>query len=258
MRKAPPGPGQNPRKSWPIVAYLVFGVSGLVFLSVAGVMLVTLSIATRNTLELIEDKSRLLMTSLVHQIGQFLQPVEAQVELLAELIETGRLDPARPERLFEALRASLAASPQMRSTVFLDASGWMLSAVRSDGGIDPQIDDWRLRPLTRAAMADALERPERNAHWGPPAFVSGPDITVVNLRRPIVRGGRVRGLIATTISVQELSRFITSLETELGQNAFVLYDREFVLAHSTLALGSPRSSHARPLPRLIEIGSGAP
>jgi adenylate cyclase len=242
------------RKGLPIVAYLVFGVSALVFLSVAGVLLVTLSIATRNTFELLEDKSRLLVTSLGQQVDQFLQPMRAQVELLGHLIATGRLDPSRPEDLFEAMRASLAASPQVRSTVFLDPSGWMLAAIRSGGEIEPSVDDWRLHPDIDAAMVEAQARGGSEPFWGAPAFVSGPDVTVLNLRRPVIEEGRFRGLIATTITIEDLSNFITSLETEMGQNAFILYDREFVLAHSALALRFPELSLDHPLPRVTQIG----
>jgi class 3 adenylate cyclase len=242
------------RKGLPIVAYLVFGVSALVFLSVAGVLLVTLSIATRNTFELLEDKSRLLVTSLGQQVDQFLQPVRAQVELLGHLIATRRLDPSRPEDLFESLRASLAASPQARSTVFLDPSGWMLAAIRSGGEIEPSVDDWRLHPDIDAAMEEARARGGSEPFWGAPAFVSGPDVTVLNLRRPVIEDGRFRGLIATTITIEDLSNFITGLETEMGQNAFILYDRDFVLAHSALALHFPELSLEHPLPRVTQIG----
>ena len=62
------------RKGLPIVAYLVFGVSALVILAVGGVLLVTLSIATRNTFELLEDKGRLLITGIARELQLFLEP----------------------------------------------------------------------------------------------------------------------------------------------------------------------------------------
>ena len=136
-------PTPEVRKGLPIVAYLVFGVSALVILSVGGVLLVTLSIATRNTVELLEDKSRLLITSVVQEVQLFLAPAHAQVEALARLIESGRLDPADPEQLFGALQAGLAASPHVRSAVFLDPSGWLMAAIRSGRVPLPEVADWR-------------------------------------------------------------------------------------------------------------------
>jgi class 3 adenylate cyclase len=242
------------RKGLPIVAYLVFGVSALVILSVGAVLLVTLSIATRNTFELLEDKSRLLITSVVQQVRLFLEPGQAQVEALARLIETGRLDPADPERLFEALQAALAASPHVRSVVFLDPSGWVMAAIRSDRVPAPEVADWRLDAAGRKVVEDALARRQAEPYWGAPVYLKDPGVTVVNLRRSVIVRGQVRGVLASTVTIKALSEFITGLETELGQNAFVLYDRDLVLAHNTLAFDFPDLGVRRPLPRVTEIG----
>jgi len=242
------------RKGLPIVAYLVFGVSALVILSVGAVLLVTLSIATRNTFELLEDKSRLLITSVVQQVRLFLEPGQAQVEALARLIETGRVDPADPERLFDALQSALSASPHVRSVVFLDPSGWLMAAIRSGPVPAPQIADWRLDAAGRKVVEDALARRQAERYWGAPVYIKDPGVTVVNLRRSVIVNGQVRGVLASTVTIRALSEFITGLETELGQNAFVLYDRDRVLAHSTLALDFPDLGVRRPLPRVTEIG----
>jgi len=247
-------PASEVRKGLPIVAYLVFGVSALVILSVGAVLLVTLSIATRNTFELLEDKSRLLITSVVQQVRLFLEPSQAQVEALARLIETGRLDPADPERLFEALQAALAASPHVRSVVFLDPSGWVMAAIRSDRVPAPEVADWRLDAAGRKVVEDALARRQAEPYWGAPVYLKDPGVTVVNLRRSVIVRGQVRGVLASTVTIKALSEFITGLETELGQNAFVLYDRDLVLAHNALAFDFPELGVRRPLPRVTEIG----
>jgi class 3 adenylate cyclase len=247
-------PAPEVRKGLPIVAYLVFGVSALVIASIGGVLFVTLAIATRNTFELLEDRSRLLISSGTQQLRLFLEPAQAQVEALARLIERGRLDPADPSRLFDALQAGLAASPHVRSVVFLDPSGWLMAAIHSGRTPVAEVADWRHDAAGRAAVGEALDRAERKTYWGPPVYLKDPGVTVVNLRRPVVVRGRVRGVLASTITVRELSEFVTGLETELGQNAFVLYEHERVLAHSALAQDFPGLGVERPLPRVDEIG----
>jgi adenylate cyclase len=247
-------PSVRIRRGLPIAAYLAFGVSGLVLLSVGGVLLVTLWIATRNTVELLEDKGRLLITGTVAQVSQFLGPIEAQVDLLAELIESGRVDPSDPQALFGALQSGLAASPHVYSVVFFDPSGWLLAVVRAGPVPTPEVDAWTHEPIGRQAMEDALAREEGTAYWGAPVYLEDPGVTVVNLRRPVIVDGKMIGLIASTITIQQLSELITGLETEPGQNAFLLYEREFVLAHTALAQNFPDLGERRPLPRVTEIG----
>ncbi len=242
------------RKGLPVVAYLVFGVSALVILAVGGVLLVTLSIATRNTFELLEDKGRLLITGITRELRLFLEPAGAEVDALARLVETGRLDPADPDQLFRALEAGLAASPQVRAMVYFDPLGWLMAARQELPVPAPEIADWRHEPAGRKAIEQALARHERALHWGAPVYVKNEGMTLVNLQRTLVVDGQVRGVLVSTITMPTLSEFITSIETELGQNAFVLYDRDYVLAHTTLALHFPDLGPERPLPRVTEIG----
>ena len=242
------------RKGLPIVAYLVFGVSALVILAVGGVLLVTLSIATRNTFELLEDKGRLLITGIARELQLFLEPAAAEVEAVARLIESGRLDPTNPEQLFRALEAGLAASPHVSAMVYFDPSGWLMAAREGAKVPTPDVADWDRQPAGRRAIEQALARRQRAAYWGAPVYVKNQGITLVNLQRTLLIDGKARGVLVSTITMPTLSEFMTSIETEVGQNAFILYDRDFVLAHSTLALNFPGLGPKRPLPRVTEIG----
>ena len=241
------------RKGLPIVAYLVFGVSALV-LSVGGVLLVTLSIATRNTFELLEDKGRLLITGIAQELRLFLEPAQTQVEAVARLIESGRLDPANPEQLFRALEAGLAASPHVSAMVYFDPTGWLMAARQGAQVPTPDVADWHREPAGRRTIENALARRQRAAYWGAPVYVKNQGMTLVNLQRTLLIDGKARGVLVSTVTMPALSDFMTSIETELGQNAFILYDRDFVLAHSTLALNFPGLGPKRPLPRVTEIG----
>lgn len=238
----------------PITALLIFGLSTLVVMAIGGVLLVTLGAATRNTIGLLEDKSRLILMTVVDRTRQFLDPAEAQADFLARLIETGQLDPDDPEELFGALRVALAANPQGAAAVYLDADGWMIAVER--GAEEPQLEitDWRISESGVAAMSEASLQERRGAFWGPPLFAEGPGTTVLNLRRPVWRGERFMGLIASSITIQELSRFLISLESEIGQNAFILYGRDRVLAHQSLEDHVPEIDDEHPLPTLEEVG----
>ncbi len=164
-------------------------LGGLVFLTLTGVLIVTLYTVFRNTTELLDDKSRLLLGSLTTATSRYLDATRAQVDYIAGLIERGELDPDDDRRMYEILSAGLAATPQVSAVLFIDARGWMLLAARQpDGTIARDRNDWQADPQVAAAMADVESRGSNEAFWGPPVYadVAG---TILNLRRP-VRGAR--------------------------------------------------------------------
>jgi class 3 adenylate cyclase len=61
-------------------------------------------------------------------------------------------------------------------------------------------------------------------------------------------------MVVATLTVADLSAFIASQERESGQTAFILYDREFVLAHPALVNDFEGLGSERPLPRVTEVG----
>ena len=51
------------------------------------------------------------------------------------------------------------------------------------------------------------------------------------------RDGKFLGLLAATVRVDTLSELLEATAETLGGSAFILYDREFVLAHPKLVGG---------------------
>jgi adenylate cyclase len=236
-----------------IAAYLGLGIGGLMFVAVASVLAITLYATWRNTTELLQDKSRLLLGSLVEHTGRFLDPAGVQAGFVADLIERGELDPQDRDRLLETLRFVLAATPQVHALVFFDPRGWQAVAARQEDRIDTFVERWTGDAQAADLMRRAVERRSEQAYWGPPVHVR-PVGTVLNLRRPLFRHSAFLGIAVAVVRVAELSAFLAALETELGQNAFILYDRDYVLAHRALEFDFPGLSAARPLPRVTEIG----
>ena len=230
-------------------------LGGLIFLTMAALLFVSLNVAFRNTTELLEDKSRLIMSALRDAVGRHLDAAEAQLDYISGLIERGELDPDDLPRLYEILSAGLAATPQVHGVVFFDARGWTAAAVRdqASGRIVTKGDDWRADAGIPEMMAAAAARPTGAAFWGPPAY-TGEAGTVLNLRRPVRKGADFIGMIVAVFRISDFSAFLADLETETGQNAFILYDRNYVLAHRALQNGFPGLGPGRPLPKVSEIG----
>ena len=96
-------------------------------------------------------------------------------------------------------------------------------------------------------------RQRKSPVWGPPVY-NAPLGTFLNFRRPVFEGGAFKGMVTAVITIRALSEFLGELETEIGQNTFILYDRDYVLAHIALASRFDGLSEERPLPKVTEIG----
>jgi adenylate cyclase len=249
------GAGKQSEKGWrlPIAAFQGLVLGGLVFLTLTGLLVLTLSTAFRNTEELLEDKSRLLLQSLTTATSLYLDAAQAQVDYIAGQIEQGVLDPDAHPRLYDILAASLAATQQVHGLLYIDARGWMMIASRErDGTISRKLESWKADPQIAEAMAAAATRDSKEAFWGAPVYAE--DVgTVLNLRRP-VRTDAFLGMVVAGLRVAGLSEFVGRLESETGQIAFILYNRDQVLAHPALVQDFEGLRPDRPLPKVTEVG----
>ncbi|GAG22379.1 unnamed protein product, partial [marine sediment metagenome] len=62
------------------------------------------------------------------------------------------------------------------------------------------------------------------------------------------RSGQLLGVMSAWISINQLSEFLSNLESELGANAFILHGHDQVLAHPLMAFGYAGLNRATPLP----------
>ena len=116
----------------------------------ASVWLFSMSVAGRNTVELIQDLTDVVMLTIVRRIDTLLRPAEAQASFLSRLIAGGEIGPDDPQRLLETMAASLAASPQ--TVVFASADtaadlpkdGFTLVPMGRHGARGRQLEIYRL------------------------------------------------------------------------------------------------------------------
>lgn len=242
---------QRPRRRLSIASYLGIGLGGLVAFALGLLLWVMFGTVFKNTTELLNDKSRIFLDSLTTQTRQFLDATEAPTEVVADEITDGRVDPADDAQMMPLMRTLLAATPQVTAMAFFDVDGTRVVAYREEGDVLTNRHAWPDSEEIKAAVEAVKE--SRSRIWGEPVHDQAIG-TFVNLRRPVFKDGTFVGMITAVINLQVLSEFLSDLETEIGQNAFILYDRDFVLAHRNLIEPLDRLSEDRPLPKVTEVG----
>jgi adenylate cyclase len=253
-----PFPDRAPRRRrrlrLPIAAVLTAGFGGLMLAAVAAVLALGLLSAGRNTFALLNDKADLALKGVVVRVRHQLEPARDQSVFLARLIETGALDAGDPVRLADTLRGALAATPHISSIGFTTPDFESVWVSRFSGDLRTDWIDFGASEEMRRIVEEAslLEGPR----WAPPVWAEPIGATVLSLRTPVRREGRFLGMLAATVTVGDLSAFLSELFVNDNLNAFVLYDRDHVLAHQNLRFldrDLSRQPDGIPLPLIEQV-----
>ncbi len=245
-RETPPERPQASRKTRGSLSTLLsVSLGALILAAVGTVSIVTLGTAGRNTFELLQDKANLTMASIEQSVRQHLDPVTLQAAYLKALIVASPSDGSGLARIAESLKAALAATPQVTGAAFLAQDGGRMVRVSRDG--ETVEDDWTREPELRRLMDGAAAGAAGG--WQPPVWNPVLGQTIIPLTTPVMRDGRLSGLLISVVASQRLSAYVAGLSTA-DQTTFILYGRDVVLAHPVLARGDPTASVDRPLPPL--------
>jgi len=246
------------RRGIPVMMVIVASLSGLAILAVTLVSFAGFKIAQRNTFELTRDKAGLALNAIEARIRAHLDPVHALLGQLAEHLAEGRIGGLDSPGLEPALLSAVGATPQVSVIGLVDPAMSALVVLPHRPGRPAQRRSIEGDPSLERAMAQA--RAERAPFWGELYFAESAELAFLNLYAPIHRGAEFQGVLVAGISVRELSEFLSAQgegkdEDDIFLHAFVLYDRDQVLAHPLLT-GEPfpgRSDHS-PLPRIVGFG----
>jgi class 3 adenylate cyclase len=232
---------------------LMLGSGLVVCLAVAGVLLVSLWSAQRNTVDILSATAELHLTTLVEQVRNHFDPVREGNAFLAGLMARGEVDPRDHVQLVDYMTGAMAATPQVRGMGFIDPSHTITRAVRSKDRIAIRLSDWSEDPATAAMMENAVTR--SRPHWGAPFWSEDARTTLLDRRAPIWRNGRFLGVLLTTVSIIDLSRDIARATFKgIKTNRFILYGSDHVFAHRAMSDGKYQRSDRHPLPALAQIG----
>ena len=214
-----------------ITVITVFGTSTLLALSVGLVLYLGLNQAAETTRLLWADQSRTLIDTLQNSLGERLQPVRNQALWVANDVT----DLSDPKALDAYFFGALAATPQVTGIAIITTEG--ISRRWSRQQHLAITEDWSQKPW----MKDYLKQSQSASGpgWRAPIFEESTDSTTllhdISLRDS---AGRFIGVFAQIVSVRDLSSYLSSAHTSTGVTPFVLYNRDFVLAHPSIGIGN--------------------
>ncbi|HYG91648.1 MAG TPA: adenylate/guanylate cyclase domain-containing protein [Azospirillum sp.] len=238
----------------PIAAVLVVGFGSLMLAAVASVLILGLVSAGRNTFTLLNDKADLALAGVEVRVRHQLDPAADIAKFVAKLIERNELDPTDTRRLEDTLRGALGGAPDVTGVAFIGADLTGVRVGRLDGLLMVHGVDLRSAKDVPAEVFNGAGR--STPQWAEPLWSKDARTSFLSLFHPVRKDGKYLGQVVVGVSLGDLSRFLSNLYVEQGVNAFVLYDRDHVLAHPSLAalkLDFSDRTDGPPLPRIDEV-----
>ena len=227
----------------PITAITVFGTSSLLALSIVIVLYLGFNQAAQSTRQLWADRATTLIDAMEQSLDARLGPIRDQASWVARDIKDLSNLPSYDEYMYGVL----AATPQVAGVALITPDGnarrWHRDehmAITEDWSDKPWITDYI--GLVKIAKSPA---------WREPIFTETVNSTSLLHDIPLHdANGEFIGIFAQIVTVHELSAYLARNYTDTGITPFVLYNRDYVLAHPAINSGSLQ----RPLSSLDELG----
>ncbi len=244
----------RPAAKWrrmPIAAVMALSFGALVFVSVGGVLALSVGANVRNTLDLLGAQSTLLVDAMEDLLRAEMGGAENAVDGVAQLYAQGdfEIDEAT---MSAALAGALSATPGANAMLLCTPDLKCRGTARGTRGV-PSGEIRHLpaaqeeSPQVRAALES--RRQLKGRQWG--AYVANEHGLFANVSTPLERGGETRGWVIAAVELQKLSEITRELSSRFGTHAFILDGDGTVLADPRLA---DPSSGALPLTPLAAFG----
>jgi adenylate cyclase len=227
----------------PITAITVFGTSCLLALSIGIVLYLGFNQAAQTTVQLWADRSESLIDAMEQSLDARLGPIRDQASWVARDIRDLSDLPSYDEYMYGVL----AATPQVAGVALIMPDGNARRWHREER--KAITEDWSDKPWITDYIK--LVKTAKSPTWREPIFTETVNSSSLLHDIPLHNAsGEFIGIFAQIITVQDLSTYVASKYTETGITPFVLYNRDFVLAHPAINNGNLQ----QPLTSLDELG----
>jgi adenylate cyclase len=232
------------RRGIPITVVTVVGTSTLLAVAVASVLFLGLSQAAKSTRQLWADQSATLIRAMEESLAYQLRPITEQARWVAGRVH----DISKPSDLDGFMFGVLAATPQVEGVAVVAPGGSSRRWHRD--GEQAISEDWSADPGVMSWLASGVAR--TGPTWRTPIWAEA--VSAVTLLHDIPlrdKSGNFIGMFAQIVPVAELSHYLSRVHSNTGLTPFVLYDKQYVLAHPLLINASMLGeSEGFPLPAL--------
>lgn len=235
------------RRRVSIVWLLGFGAGAMALLGLVAIGIAILG-GVDASVRLLRQHSLATVDTLIARVSLHLRPAEDVIGFLSGRIEKGDLDPADTSRMAAAFVGAMAAAPQVDGISYMPSSQLSLAVVRQNGELRLKRIDMREVPGAEEEFLNTIS--QDGMFWGDLIYSPILGEPVLNVRQRIGKSAAM----AAVVSLGELSRLVSNFGEGQGQRAFILVNRDQVLAHPSLVGRWHDYVVQQRLPTIGEIG----
>ena len=220
------------KRSIGITALLSAVIAGLVILSAGLVLGLSSQTAWKNTFELLREQSDLSTALMETEIRNHINPAMEIARYIHAQVAAGELNPKNKDALINTFIGALAAAPQIAGVVLWDENINRVEVRRDENGALLIIDE--VETVTQE-FRDLLTQVRQNdaPMWGAPNDGDGKGNYIYTLT-PLNFGDEYFGVMATGVTIDNLSSIVAQIGEAYDMTAFILYG-DNVLAHPKLS-----------------------
>jgi adenylate cyclase len=246
-------PASSQKRAYSASRMAPLAVGLLMALALLPVMALGYLGARDNTGRLLTQNRDILLDGLEQQLRHSLDGTAEQLAVIGKMISNGDANPADREGFSQFMRGAAQGQSSLVSIGWLEATGPFRRWAK--GGVVEEISD---RSTIR--NVDALwQRMDsyRQPFWANPTISRIIGEAIIPHLQPVVRDGKLYGILVTVLTSESVARLIDHMEDDL--TPFVLVGRDRVLVHRNVKMGKlPENLLAEDrLPRLDEISDPA-
>lgn len=240
---------KKPRRRASITAVLALSFGSLVFIAVLAVLSISLYSGLENIRELLVSNATNQMAAMQRSLSNTLDPLENRAQDVAQLIYEGDVDTADEEYFKKILFSSMAGDKNVTAMGFVYPDFRVIMIDRETGELvrDTKDNDKVSMDVVKQMQEDGI------GSWGPLVFVPEAGQTVMNYRQPVLKDGKLLGVVLIAIPVSAVSEAVKFNGLAKDEGRFILYGKDHVLFHQGFKIASNRLTMEGVAPKLSEI-----